>query len=91
VESVKNKKITTIEGISENNDHPVQQAWIDEQVPQCGYCHSGQIMTAIALLEGDAKPEEEEIQRAMDGILCRCGTYPRIKKALDRLIKDIEL
>jgi isoquinoline 1-oxidoreductase alpha subunit len=91
VESVKNKKITTIEGISENNDHPVQQAWIHEQVPQCGYCHSGQIMAAVALLEGDSEPDEEKIQQAMDGILCRCGTYPRIKKALDRLIKDIEL
>jgi isoquinoline 1-oxidoreductase alpha subunit len=91
VESAKNKKITTIEGISENNDHLVQKAWIEEQVPQCGYCHSGQIMAAVALLEGDAKPDEEKIQRAMDGILCRCGTYPRIKKALDRLIKDIEL
>jgi len=91
VESVKNKKITTLEGISENNDHPVQQAWIDEQVPQCGYCHSGQIMTAVALLEDDPVPDEEKIQRAMDGILCRCGTYPRIKKALDKLIKDMEL
>jgi isoquinoline 1-oxidoreductase alpha subunit len=91
VESAKNKKITTIEGISENNDHLVQKAWIEEQVPQCGYCHSGQIMAAVALREGDANPEEEKIQRAMDGILCRCGSYPRIKKALDRLIKDIEL
>jgi isoquinoline 1-oxidoreductase alpha subunit len=74
--------ITTIEGLSENNDHPVQQAWIEAQVPQCGYCQSGQILNAVALLEKNASPSEEEIHRAMDGVLCRCGTYPRIRKAI---------
>lgn len=85
--SVSRKKITTIEGISENNDHPVQNAWIDAQVPQCGYCHSGQIMTAVALLDDNPNPSEEEINTAMSGVLCRCGTYPRIKKALNILLK----
>ncbi|MEP0133106.1 MAG: (2Fe-2S)-binding protein [Eudoraea sp.] len=84
---VSGKKITTIEGISENNDHPVQNAWIDAQVPQCGYCHSGQIMTAVALLDDNPNPSEEEINTAMSGVLCRCGTYPRIKKALNILLK----
>ena len=75
-------KITTIEGLSENNDHPVQQAWIEAQVPQCGYCQSGQILNAVALLEQNPSPSDEEIHRAMDGVLCRCGTYPRIRKAI---------
>jgi isoquinoline 1-oxidoreductase alpha subunit len=85
--SVSGKKITTIEGISENNDHPVQNAWIDAQVPQCGYCHSGQIMTAVALLNDNPNPSEEEINTTMSGVLCRCGTYPRIKKAMNTLLK----
>jgi isoquinoline 1-oxidoreductase alpha subunit len=75
-------KITTIEGLSENNDHPVQQAWIEAQVPQCGYCQSGQILNAVALLEQNPNPTDEEIHQAMDGVLCRCGTYPRIRKAI---------
>lgn len=75
-------KITTIEGLSENNDHPVQQAWIEAQVPQCGYCQSGQILNAVALLEQNPKPTDEDIHQAMDGVLCRCGTYPRIRKAI---------
>lgn len=75
-------KITTIEGISEDNTHIVQQAWIQEQVPQCGYCQSGQIMTAVALLKKNPNPTDKDIDAAMQGNLCRCGTYPRIRKAI---------
>lgn len=80
------KEITTIEGLSEANSelHPVQQAWIDEQVPQCGYCQSGQIMTAVALLNENGAPSEKEIEQAMQGNICRCGMYSRIKKAIQR-------
>lgn len=76
------RKITTIEGISSDRGHPVQKAWIEHQVPQCGYCHSGQIMTAVALLENNPEPTDEDIDTAMQGILCRCGTYPRIREAI---------
>lgn len=76
------KEITTIEGLSENNDHPVQLAWIKEQVPQCGYCQSGLIMTASALLKKNPNPTDEQIDVAMSSVLCRCGTYPRVKKAI---------
>lgn len=76
------KQITTIEGLSQNGDHPLQQAWIEHNVPQCGYCQSGQLMSAAALLATNASPSDEEIDRAMTGNLCRCGTYPRIKKAI---------
>jgi aerobic-type carbon monoxide dehydrogenase small subunit (CoxS/CutS family) len=79
---VAGREITTIEGIAE--DHPVKRAWIDVQVPQCGYCQSGQIMSAVALLEKSSNPSEEEIIQAMDGNLCRCGTYTRIKRAIRR-------
>lgn len=78
------KKITTIEGISANIDHAVQKAWIELQVPQCGYCQSGQIMTAVALLKRNPKPTDTDIDTAMQGILCRCGTYQRIKNAIHR-------
>lgn len=81
-----NQKITTIEGISEKNEHPVQKAWIEEQVPQCGYCQSGQIMAAVALLKKNSNPSDAEIEAAMQGVLCRCGTYPRIKKAIKTAI-----
>lgn len=77
-----NQKITTIEGLSAGNDHPVQKAWIEEQVPQCGYCHSGQIMAAAALLKRIPNPTDKDIDTAMQGHLCRCGTYPRIRKAI---------
>jgi isoquinoline 1-oxidoreductase alpha subunit len=77
---VKGRKITTIEGIPD--DHPLKKAWIDHQVPQCGYCQPGQIMQASALLSQNGKPSEEEIVREMDGHLCRCGTYPRIILAI---------
>ncbi len=82
VSTVANKEITTIEGISSDNSHPVQQAWIAEQVPQCGYCQSGQIMAATALLKKNAKPTDKDIDVAMQGHICRCGTYPRIRKAI---------
>ena len=80
VSRVVGRKITTIEGIAE--DHPVKKAWINIQVPQCGYCQSGQIMSAVALVEENSDPSEEEIIQAMDGNLCRCGTYTRIKQAI---------
>ncbi len=78
------KAITTIEGLSSDRSHPVQQAWLEEQVPQCGYCQSGQIMAAVALLSQKPNPSEADIDQAMSGILCRCGTYPRIRKAIKR-------
>jgi isoquinoline 1-oxidoreductase alpha subunit len=78
------KNITTIEGISDNIDHVVQKAWIELQVPQCGYCQSGQIMSAVALLRTNPKPSDAEIDAAMMGNLCRCGTYSRIRKAIHR-------
>lgn len=77
-----NKEIVTIEGLSEHNDHVVQQAWIEEQVPQCGYCQSGQIMAAAALLKKNPSPSDRDIDIAMQGHICRCGTYPRIRKAI---------
>jgi len=76
------KPITTIEGLSEDNDHPVQKAWIEAQVPQCGYCQSGQILNAVALLVKNPNPSDADIDQAMDGVLCRCGTYPRIRQAI---------
>ena len=78
------KKITTIEGLSTHSNHPLQQAWIAEEVPQCGYCQSGQIMSAAALLDKTPKPTNDEIDAAMSGNLCRCGTYSRIRKAIHR-------
>ena len=78
------KKITTIEGISPNIDHAVQKAWIELQVPQCGYCQSGQIMSAAALLKKIPKPTDADIDSAMQGNLCRCGTYQRIRSAIHR-------
>lgn len=82
ISSVGDKKITTIEGLSEHGDHPVQQAWIQHDVPQCGYCQAGQIMSASALLKDNKQPSDEEIDAAMNGNICRCGTYTRIKKAI---------
>jgi isoquinoline 1-oxidoreductase alpha subunit len=90
VSTVADKNIRTIEGISENNEHPVQKAWIEEQVPQCGYCHSGQIMAAVALFERNPNPGEDEIDAAMEGVICRCGTYPRIKKAIKNVALNPE-
>lgn len=84
VEAVANANITTIEGLSENNAHPVQRAWIEEQVAQCGYCQSGQIMAAVALLEKNPVPTDADIDGAMQGLICRCGTYPRIRRAIKK-------
>jgi len=81
------QKITTIEGLSTDNSHPVQKAWIEEQVPQCGYCQSGQIMAAAALLKKNANPTDRDIDTAMQGLICRCGTYPRVKKAIKTAAK----
>ena len=81
------REITTIEGIRE--DHPVKQAWIDIQVPQCGYCQSGQIMSAVALVEKNSNPSEQEIIQAMEGNLCRCGTYTRIKQAIYQAAEEV--
>lgn len=78
------KAIRTIEGVSANNDHPVQVAWQELTVPQCGYCQSGQIMSAVALLEISPSPSDSEIDKAMAGNICRCGTYPRIRAAIHR-------
>ncbi len=84
VESAVNMDIVTIEGLSEKGDHPVQLAWVEEDVSQCGYCQGGQILSAVSLLNSKPKPSEEDINHAMQGNLCRCGTYPRIKKAIKR-------
>jgi len=82
VASVGNQEVTTIEGLSENGDHPVQEAWLESDVPQCGYCQAGQIMTASALLKQNPNPTDSEIEMAMNGNICRCGTYVRIKEAV---------
>jgi isoquinoline 1-oxidoreductase alpha subunit len=88
VSLVAGKAITTIEGLSPDGSHPLQKAWIDEQVPQCGYCQSGQIMQAAALLVGNKKPSREEIVTHMDGNICRCGTYLRIISAIERAARE---
>ena len=82
------KQITTIEGLSPDAGHPLQKAWIAEQVPQCGYCQSGQIMQAAALLKKTPKPSREQIVEHMDGNICRCGTYPRIVRAIERAARE---
>lgn len=90
VAAIRNAKITTIEGIAQGNAlHAVQQAWIDEDVPQCGYCQSGQIMSAVALLAKTPQPTDNDIDAAMSGNICRCGTYVRIRKAIHRAAKAI--
>jgi len=78
------KSITTIEGLSRDRSHAVQKAWLEIDVPQCGYCQSGQIMSAAALLKGNPKPSDADIDAAMSGNICRCGTYPRIRRAIHR-------
>ena len=82
VSMVRDSAVTTIEGISENGDHPVQKAWLENDVPQCGYCQAGQIMSAVALLNNNPNPSDSDIDAAMSGNICRCGTYTRIKKAI---------
>lgn len=85
VSSIAGRSVTTIEGLAQETIHPLQQAWIDEQVPQCGYCQSGQIMQAVALLKNNPAPDREQIIAHMNGVLCRCGTYQRIIKAIERV------
>jgi aerobic-type carbon monoxide dehydrogenase small subunit (CoxS/CutS family) len=84
IASVSGKTVLTIEGLSEDGSHPVQKAWIEEDVPQCGYCQSGQIMSAVALLAKNPHPTDTDIDSAMSGNICRCGTYQRIRKAIHR-------
>ncbi|UWZ84498.1 (2Fe-2S)-binding protein [Occallatibacter riparius] len=84
ISAVANAKITTIEGLSPDGTHPIQKAWHEVDVPQCGYCQSGQIMAAVALLERTPKPTDEQIDTAMQGNLCRCGTYARVRRAIHR-------
>jgi isoquinoline 1-oxidoreductase subunit alpha len=88
VSAAEGTKITTIEGLSENGDHPVQKAWMEHDVPQCGYCQAGQIMSAVALLESNPNPSDTDIDNAMNGNICRCGTYVRIKKAIKTAAKS---
>lgn len=87
--NVNGKSITTIEGISSDRNHAVQKAWIQHQVPQCGYCQSGQIMSAVALLSKNSTPSDEEITSAMSGNICRCGTYQRIHAAIKTASKEL--
>lgn len=86
VKEAASKEILTIEGLAANPEHPIFKAWIDEEVSQCGYCQPGQIMTLAALLNENSTPSEKQIEETMSGVLCRCGTYPRIKKAIDKLV-----
>ena len=85
---VQGKRVTTIEGLSANSSHPLQRAWVAEQVPQCGYCQSGQIMQAAELLSKVRTPTREQIVAHMDGNICRCGTYPRIVRAIERASQE---
>lgn len=87
ISSVGDRKVTTIEGLSQNNSHPVQVAWVAEQVPQCGYCQCGQIMQAASLLAKSPHPTDDQIDEAMGGNLCRCGVYQRIRRAIHRAAK----
>ena len=89
VASLAGKSITTIEGLSEQGAHPLQKAWLNNKVPQCGYCQAGQIMNAASLLATNAAPTEEEIDTAMQGNICRCGTYQRIKKAINEAAEEL--
>jgi isoquinoline 1-oxidoreductase alpha subunit len=88
IDQVSGKKVTTIEGLSPNSSHALQKAWIAEQVPQCGYCQSGQIMQAAELLAKTRRPTREQIVAHMDGNICRCGTYPRIVRAIERAARE---
>ena len=89
VSAVAGKKITTIEGLSPSGDHPLQKAWVAKQVPQCGYCQSGQIMQAAALLAKNKSPSREQIVQHMNGNICRCGTYNRIVAAIQQAAKEV--
>lgn len=89
ISAVGDKKITTIEGLSDNGTHPLQKAWAEHDVPQCGYCQAGQIMNAAAFLAENPSPTDEEIVASMNGNICRCGTYPRIKSAIKTASKNM--
>jgi isoquinoline 1-oxidoreductase subunit alpha len=89
VSEVGSDKIVTIEGLSEDGSHPVQKAWLEHDVPQCGYCQAGQIMNAVAFLKENSNPSDEDIDLAMNGNLCRCGTYTRIKAAIKTAAKNM--
>ena len=89
IEELEGKKITTIEGLSKDGDHLVQEAWREHGVPQCGYCQSGQIMTAVDLLQKNPRPTDDDIDKAMAGNICRCGTYPRIRAAIHTAAKNM--
>ena len=88
IEDVQNVSITTIEGLAENPDHPIFKTWIDLEVSQCGYCQPGQIMTLAAMMDDKQKHSRKEIDDAMSTVLCRCGTYHRIRKAVDKLVEE---
>jgi aerobic-type carbon monoxide dehydrogenase small subunit (CoxS/CutS family) len=89
ISSLSGKQLVTIEGLSTDRSHPVQQAWIKEEVPQCGYCQSGQILSTVALLENNPSPSDADIDDALGDVLCRCGTYPRIRKAIKSLAVQV--
>ena len=88
ISQVEDKSVTTIEGLSQKGDHPVQKAWLEHDVPQCGYCQAGQIMSASALLKDNPKPDDKAIDAAMNGNICRCGTYTRVKAAIKTAAKN---
>lgn len=89
VSALAGRKVTTIEGLSEDASHPLQKAWVEVGVPQCGYCQAGQIMNAASLLSNNATPSEQDIDNAMQGNICRCGTYQRIKKAINIAVSEL--
>jgi isoquinoline 1-oxidoreductase alpha subunit len=89
--TIAGKNITTIEGLPSDASHPIQQAWLEHNVPQCGYCQSGQIMSAVALLESNPNPDDAAIDNAMQGNICRCGTYPRIKAAIKDAARNVSI
>ena len=89
IENIQGREITTIEGLSKDGNHPVQKAWVKQDVPQCGYCQSGQIMTASALLSRNNNPDDSDIDSAMKMNICRCGTYQRIRKAIHTASKEL--
>ena len=89
VKDVGSRRVVTIEGLSGDGSHPVQKAWLAEEVVQCGWCQSGQILTAVALLARHARPDERQVEEAMEGVICRCGTYPRIRRAVVRAAAEM--
>jgi len=89
ISTLENKEVTTIEGLSDNGDHPLQIAWKEENVPQCGYCQPGQLMNAAGLLKSNRQPTKQEIRDHMSGNICRCGTYPRIERAIQKASKKL--